>query len=1205
MKKHTLLLVFYVLAMSAASFAQGLGSIVGTVTDPTGAVLARAKITAIEIGTGIARTTTTDSQGYYVVPSVEPARYTVSVESSGFRTEKQDIEVLADQALTVNVHLQLGAPTEVVEVTGNDLQVDTTTSTVKQVIEEKRIVELPLNGRNAATLTLLVPGVVNSPNGGSDQGATKTFPGAVTYSSNGARQDTISYNLDGGNYVDEYTNVNQPFPFPDALQEFSVQTSNYSAEYGQNAGAVVNVITKSGTNSFHGDAFEFVRNPVFNAQNFFATPTTPDRIKRNQFGGTFGGPIIHDKMYFFAGYQRTEFRNLVLGSSHVVGQTDITNFLAKGPFGTPGTIDPAVAKMIGVIPGCNVAGCGAAFNPAAGQVDPSAKFALAGAIPAGSNPTVAFSKPDIENYDSGMGKFDYVLSEKDKATLRYEYDHFTKAPVFNPMALVEYTDATNGITAQNALIHETHTFSPTFLNDARISYSRELSSRGPSPGASSAAGFGVALPFEPTPAAIQGIGVQNGFSFGDNPTGLFVRENYGFANDISWVRGRHDMHFGASIERSHVDLTNQFNQPGLFGFGTSDNYLFGGTTFPTYSLFLAGILSDGSGTGNGYGFQQGAGEFKQNRNIFAGVYFQDDFHFNRKLTLNLGLRYEPVLPWSDNGDRWAQVNLAAMAQGITSKVYPNAPPGVFFSGQNGVPSDPGMPSNALRASLTNFEPRVGFAYDIRGDGKSSVRGGFGVFYDSRVMGMLSNRFVDEWPFSPQYILSTAGGSSPTPSSAPGSFSDPLCTLASTQAALRCNGQQAANYPTFPSPFPAPTNFAYIPPFNEIAVSYDPTGNYRVPVVYAYNLSFERELPANAVARLAYVGSLSRHILETQFYNFSSGVGNGQFPGCGPKSVSNPGSPGTGFANCTVFVGSGGKFATNTFGPTVQADINDINSNYNSLQASLEKRMTRGITFLVNYTYSKSLDDLPFSEGISGFDTGYSAMPITNPDRHHFDYGPSSFDHRNVFVASYVWQTPSLKNSNGFVHHVFGDYELSGIVSASSGRPFTVLQGFDLSGTGIGNDRGTLCTGSGPAGDPCDVVGPYSNTSCGASPQCKSWFNSIAFEPTQVNKVVNSTISGTFGGIGKNSFRLPGYSDWDVQLSKYINFTERIKLQLRAEYFNVLNHPTFAPESISTGTVNSTDNISNFDKLSSSSFGTFRAGQAGDPRIGQLAAKIIF
>src|SRR5438876_2587385 len=222
--------------------------------------------------------------------------------------------------------------TEVVVVSGNALQVDTATSTLKQVIEQQRLVEMPLEGRNAAKLTLLVPGAVYSANGGADQGTTKTFPGAVTISANGARQDMVSYQLDGGNYVDEYTNVNQPFPFPDALQEFSVQTSNYSAEYGQNAGAVVNVITRSGANNFHGDVFEFVRNAVFNARGFFAPFTLPngqptkdkgrDQIKRNQFGGTVGGPIIHDKTFFFAGYQGTRFRNIGNASRSTLPSTN-------------------------------------------------------------------------------------------------------------------------------------------------------------------------------------------------------------------------------------------------------------------------------------------------------------------------------------------------------------------------------------------------------------------------------------------------------------------------------------------------------------------------------------------------------------------------------------------------------------------------------------------------------------------------------------------------------------------------------------------------------------------------------------------------------------------------------------------------------------------------------------------------------------------
>jgi hypothetical protein len=426
---HLLCFVIF-LFCSLFAFGQGSGSIVGTVTDPSGAVVPGATVTATDVGTGVSRAATTNQQGLYSLSAMRPAQYKVTVEAPSFRTYSQSaVTLLANQTLMLNAQLVLGQTSETVEVTGRELQVDTSTSTVRDVVEQQRITELPLNGRNPATLTLTTTGAVNSTNGGADQGATKTFPGAVTISVNGARQNQISYQLDGGNYVDEYTNVNQPFPFPDALQEFSVQTSNYTAEFGQNAGAVVNVVTKSGTNTLHGNMFEFVRNQVFNARSWQST-TGKDQIKRNQFGGTLGGPIVKDKTFFFAGYQATLFRNLGGVSSKTV---------------------PSAAQR-------------------ATATDP-AVLALLSHIPTGdANNKVSYAQPDHQNFNDLIGRVDQVLGASDQLAVRYVYDRFSKQAIFDPTNLLTYADGST-IVSQNTLLHETHVFSGTKVNAARFSYS--------------------------------------------------------------------------------------------------------------------------------------------------------------------------------------------------------------------------------------------------------------------------------------------------------------------------------------------------------------------------------------------------------------------------------------------------------------------------------------------------------------------------------------------------------------------------------------------------------------------------------------------------------------------------------------------------------------------------------------------------------------
>ena len=1186
--------------------AQGFGAINGTITDPSGSAVPNAKITATQAGTSFMRDAAANSDGFFIIPSLSPATYHLDVTASGFKGEKEDVTVLADQSLTVNFQLTIGAASETVTISGTALRVDVSTSTLKQVVESTRINELPLNGRNVAQLATLVAGTTIAPNGGADQGAQKTFPGAQTISANGTRGDQTSYLLDGGDYMDSYTSVNQPFPFPDELQEFSVQTSNYTAEYGNNAGAVVNVITKSGTNEWHGDLFEYNRNPAFNAKNFLSPV---DAIKRNQFGGTVGGPILHNKLFFFAGYQREALRNLATTSNHMPGTTDIANFLANGEpcanqgsaAGTgvgdvdacgTGAIDPSVAKMLGIStagvpltnPSYALAGLtssGATFIPTGlnPQACASANASSTGVCPGSAN----FPVPDDENYDSGMGRLDYQLTANDKVTGRYEFDRFIRTPYTPPQELLAYTDGQT-IISQNALLHETHTFSAMFLNDFRASYSRETSIRGPGSTAPDIQSFGSLLPDAVKPPAIQAITIQNassstaspgsgnGFSFGTNPTGAFIRNNFAYSDDVSWEKGKHDIHFGGNVERSQVDLLNNFNQPGLIAFCTNDSYLGQASSNAaaegryTFTNLLGGVLCD-TGTTT-YAFQQGGGEFKNDRNTFSGVYLQDNIRMSRRLTVNLGLRYEPALSEREVSDnRVTCINLALMQQNVHSTLFPDSPPGIFYGG------DPQCPQNGMPASLNDFAPRVGFAWDVFGDGKTSVRGGGGIFFDSRVMGMLNNRFVDQWPYSPQFIESTAA--SPNSSSTAGSFTDPLCTLAATQAQLNCSGAQAAsykvNFPTFPGPY-APTKglpvgasipYPYVPGNNLIG-SFDPTSKYNVPTTYAYNLTIERQLPWNSLIRLAYVGSISDHLLETIFLNASPvdtlnpATGTGTicktFTAGVCTTYTSPGTVTTGLVNGILSQfdepGTSTPIPATALSPSgVLEDAYDDRSNYNSGQLSFEKRASHGITLLVNYTYSKSLDDTYFGDSVSGFDGGpYSPVAFNAPNRHRMDYGPSEFDATHVLVGSFVWQTPTLHGRSSFVRAVFGGYELGGIVTASSGRPFTVIEGANnISGDGTNSERGTLC-GQGQLvnsastdglSDPC-VVGasPYNATAACATvtANCVGFLTSAAFEPftvkcvqvslyctsaqvTSGSSVNNPAIYGTIGELGKNSFKV--------------------------------------------------------------------------------------
>jgi hypothetical protein len=640
----------------------------------------------------------------------------------------------------------------------------------------------------------------------------------------------------------------------------------------------------------------------------------------------------------------------------------------------------------------------------------------------------------------------------------------------------------------------------------------------------------VALPFEAPKKSIQQIRVNGFFSFGDNPQASFIRNNFSTSDDVSLVLSKHDLHFGGVIEKSKVLLQNQFFQPAEF-------------SFPSIAAFMAGKLGDYSGN---LAFRQGAGEYKNNRNTFIGLYIQDNYRIRRRLTLNLGLRWEPTLPWRELDGKVEQFRLNDLIAGAHSTQFPGAPAGVFYPGDTGVPKD------GIAANYSNWAPRVGFAYDLTGDSKTSLRAGFGIFYDTRIPGIINNRFVDLSPFSPQLVLQTGVVN-------PGTFSDPLCTKATTQAAQGCTSQ-AGTYP-FPFTYPPAKNFNF--GVGTFVLSWDPYNKYQTPTVYNWNVSFERELPAKVLLRVAYVASHSSHLTETLNLNPRPVGGTSTTPfrlNTIAAKVTAP-FPGCTAANCPLF-------------STVQQDLQDINSNYKSLQVSAEKRMGKGLTILGTYTMSSSVDDLPPGAGVTGFDTA-SARPWDDPLRHQFDTGPSEFDHKHRFVGSYVWQIPGLRGGNTLVRGLLGNWQLSGIVQAQTGRPLTILSGVDRSGTAIGLDRAVQ------AGSAYGV-----GTCTGIAKPCKDWLNLTGFV---------SNDAGTFGTVGKGSLRFPGFYSWDMGLAKNIKITERVNIQLRGEFFNIFNRVNF-DESVAAG---------NFAKLSTGK-GTFGAlTTALDPRIGQAALKIIF
>jgi Carboxypeptidase regulatory-like domain len=1091
----TVFLAFSCLFIST-SWAQERGaSFNGTVTDQTGALMTGAIVTAKEVNTGQTRSTTTSS-GSYSMPLLPPGTYTLTCSNPGFSTEvHSNLTLTVDQFATIDCSLKVGEVSQSVEVGSTTEQLNTVNGEIGSTINEKAIVELPLNGRNPATLVFLTPGAIDGLKAGvfTRQDYT-TFPAESGASANGGRQGSTYYMLDGGNNMDNYGNLALAFPNPDATQEFNVISNNFDAQYGFSPGAVVSIQTRSGSNAWHGDLFEFLRNDALNARDFFAHSV--DGLKRNQFGGSIGGRILRDKLFIFGNYQGTIERQVVNGSNtnvpsnamlqgnfsaYLTGQT--TNACgAGGPsnltFDTGQVFDPNSARFFTCPGGSANAGQQVVVKtPYPGNQIPTSLFdpvslKFVSTFPKTDQPKGLVNlagRASSQNYQEFTIRPDWYLNEHHHISGRVFYDNFSH-PYFTGGGNTLISDRSWSAPFQNYGGDWVWTIKPSLINNLVVAYNRLNSFSEPGlrtssggPVCYSCFGVNVAEP-KTTPPGIDALWVDT-LSIGQN-TNLINRNNVSISESITWNHDKHMIVAGVNVLRAYWEEGTDWLALPIITFSGQ----FTGVDFADFLLGKANM------------FEQGAGEYNEVKAQSWAGFLQDTYKLSPNLTINVGARWEPfIAPHPTLG------RIAVFEPGKQSTRYPEAPVGLVY------PGDPGVPSNGAPNSIGVLSPRVSLAYQPKFLPNTVIRSAFGMFAAPFEMSFY-NHAADTAPFSPTYnITPTTTGGPVVPGGTPIPFDDPWSVYAYT-------GNKSP-FPPFASPnFAPPGNTAFIPPVF-VQASFVP--DFKIGRVMSWNLSVEHQFSGNIIAKAAYVGSESYHL---------------------PTPIDlNPGLYSTN---------------PNLNGLRAYADFSSVlaygswtTASYNALQLSFEKRFSHGLQFSVNYTYSKTMDTATSASlAFNG--------SVPDPFNLNFNRGPSGLNFPNVFNVYGVYQTPDLNGSNRFVRAVFGTWQVSGVFHMQSGDPLSIAGG-------NGNDNSQSHIG----GDRADYLGgPLDREQGSQSDWLNHYFNTAAF-------VTNAP--GTFGNSGKNILEGPGVTNLDLALMKNFQIRERFRLQFRWEAFNALNHPIFA------------------------------------------------
>jgi hypothetical protein len=1101
---RTLLLVFVCALASVSVWAQGTSQIQGIVTDATGSTIPGAEVKATQTDTGAVRTVTSGADGVYVLPNLPIGPYSLEVSKTGFTTYIQrGIVLQVASNPTVDVKLNIGAVTEQVQVEANAALVDTQGTSVGAVIENRRILELPLNGRNPVELIQLAGAAV--PGG---RNGTAGYPGGLNISVAGGLLSGVTYFLDGALYNNPFDAVNMPFPFPDALQEFKVETSSLTAQNGLHSAAAVSAVVKSGTNEFHGDAFEFLRNGDMNARNFFAPRR--DTLKRNQYGGTLGGPIRKNKLFFFGGYQGTRTRS---DPANLTGFVPTTRMLA-GDFSGCGFAqlkDPSASGA----PFANNFISPTRFSPQA--------LAIVKLLPAAVGPCgqVPYGPVTKTNEYQILGRADYQINSKQTLFGRYLVSSYQLPPAYAfSKNILDSTQGGLDDLSQSATIGHTYLITPTIVNALRVAFNRVGVHRF-NDDYFSPCDIGVTFTcFVPHQTVVNVTGGPS-IGIGTAIQASFIPTYYTLSDDVSVVRGSHQFGFGFSgYKYQHSQKANVFSAA-TFGF----TGLASGAGMSDFLLGQVGSLT------------QGTPNTTFTYKYYYGLYAQDTWKLSRRFTANLGLRWEPFLPQGITNGAVYTFSWDRFYKGIHSTVFKNAPAGLLYAGDPGFAGQSGVENR-----YNQFAPRVGLAFDPKGDGKTSIRTSFGISYD----------------FPNIMIMST-------PTTAP-----PFGNTVQPPGPLNF----ANPWGTVPGGDPFTLPFGPNSPFVKFGSFVAQQPDAKATTVYTWNFSVQHQFGASWLVSASYLGTQTAH-LWVSFQDNPAVLVPSAFPtGTCPAGVTS-GCNSSGNINQRRLAYLANPQDGQYLGFVDQFESGGTAS-YNGLILTTQKRLSKGVSFDANYTWSHCIGDITQASSVGGAGAG-----LIDPNNRRFDRGncqtptldgTQALDRRHIVNVTAVLQSP--KFNQRLLRAAASDWLLSTSYRRLSASYLTATTGIDVQLSGSATER------------PNQIL---PNPLC-ADPRPTCWINPAAF---QTVTGAGAMPFGTLGNLGRSNIPGPGFWDIDMALSRIFRVREKMTLEARGEAFNLTN--SFRAGALGQPIVITARN--------SPQFGTIQTAQ--DPRIMQVALKFVF